>query len=264
MRIAMAWLVLAATVSGCLSNDMPAESNDAASTLTPATSILLTESCWEAAGRFEIPLDEAQQMVPPGFSVNASGQFEDQAILFVTALQCEVFAESPEATTDVQIHSLILAEPPEELAIQCVKSPVHGVIVDWLTTNAHVAEIYASWGVPFTGATISFELIGDNPATRVARFVGETDQEVWSLDSAARTPTQPYGSGQARAFYEHTVAGVDRLSAVDVTWDGIPNTALAGSVLSHPTFGDLQSLDTFQAWPYDIQFAYFDAESLKS
>lgn len=214
-------------------------------------SILAFNDCRDGAGRFPIPLNKAREALPEAFEPVKGGPLGGEALLFITAWECQLSTLNGATHKVFEVTTMILVDPPSEYELGSEGFQSHGFVVDWVTSSQAASAVYEAWEVPHSLDEVSVVLATDPSAAREGHAETQTVDGPLTLDIVAGDPVQPFGPGTVRVFYAVSHEDGDLLRAVDVMWDGIPKTAFGSGELSHARYGELASSDMFLAWWYD-------------
>lgn len=244
-------LAVCILLAGCAASPDQAGEDGQKTDAEAIPSVLAFKDCWDGAGRYPIPLDKAREALPEAFEPVNGGPLGDEALLFITAWECQLSPENGTTHTVSEVTTMIVVDPPTEYELTSEGFQSHGFVVDWVTSSEAASAVYEAWDVPHSLDDVSVVLATDTSAARRGHAETETVDGPLILDIVAGGPVQPFGLGTVRVFYTVSHEDGDLLRAVDVMWDGIPNTAFGSGVLSHARYGNLASSDMFHAWPYD-------------
>ncbi len=259
-RVALAF-ACAILLAGCLAS--PESKLDAATSMPeqPAN-VAAFSSCSEMTGRYPIPLEEVQAALPQGFEAIQGGPTGNSGLLFVPVYFCEAVGVDGSLERVQEAQVMIVTTPPAELALDVDGFHSHGFLIDWVTTSTLASTFYTSWGAPHHLDDISFELLARTPAVPAVRATMTSDSGgALAVDSMVKGPYEPFGGGTVRVFYEVAGAQEGRLRAVDVAWEGIPNTGFGLGSFQREGETPILSTDVFQAWAYEWTMTFLDFDS---
>ena len=245
-------------LAGCAGHSAVVSEDVNNAPLPVAGSSLHFKGCWEAAGRFSIPLSSARDTLPAGFEPIIAGPERDHGLIFITAYECHVSRDPAGAEKATEVTTMVLVNPPEGHGITRTGFQSYGFLVDWITSSDLASAFYSDQAVPHTQGDVTTELVDAIENSRTGYAESLANDRSLTLGTTVSGPAKPFGAGTVRLFYVATAQGGDRLRYVDVAWNSIPNTARGSGTLIHDRFGSLESDDIFHAWTYDWSMRFVD------